>query len=49
MLQKLRTTISLRDSNYPINKIVELDEGFFESVDTEKELVRSLKNRFFIL
>jgi transposase-like protein len=37
MLQKLRTTMGLRDRNYPINKIVELDEGFFESVDTEKE------------
>ena len=29
--------MGLRDHNYPINKIVELDEGFFESVDTEKE------------
>src|SRR4030065_2479263 len=37
MLQKLRITMGLRDRNYPINKIVELDEGFFESVDTEKE------------
>lgn len=37
MLQKIRATMGLRDHNYPINKIVELDEGFFESVDTEKE------------
>ena len=37
MLQKLRATMGLRDHNYPLNKIVELDEGFFESVDTEKE------------
>jgi hypothetical protein len=37
MLQKLRVTMGLRDGQYPINKIVELDEGFFESVDTEKE------------
>src|SRR4030065_1736323 len=37
MLQKIRITMGLRDRNYPINKIVELDEGFFESVDTEKE------------
>jgi hypothetical protein len=36
MLQKLRTNSGLRDRNYPINKIVKLDEGFFESVDTEK-------------
>lgn len=28
--------MGVRDGNYPINKIVELDEGFFESVDTEK-------------
>jgi len=36
MMQKLRQTMGARDGNYPINKIVELDEGFFESVDTEK-------------
>jgi transposase-like protein len=37
MLQKLRITMGLRDVQYSIDKIVELDEGFFESVDTEKE------------
>src|SRR5450759_4846340 len=37
MLQKLRTTMGLRDSKYQLDKIVELDEGFFESVNTEKE------------
>ncbi len=36
MLQKLRKTMGIRDREYPLDKIVELDEGFFESVDTEK-------------
>ena len=36
MVQKLRKTMGLRDGKYHLNKIVELDEGFFESVDTEK-------------
>ena len=36
MLQKLRATMGVRDSNYKLDKIVELDEGFFTSVDTEK-------------
>jgi len=30
-----------RDSKYKLDKIVELDEGFFESVDTEKEEEKS--------
>ena len=37
MMQKLRITMGSRDSKYRLDKIVELDEGFFESVDTEKE------------
>jgi hypothetical protein len=37
MLQKLRMTMGSRDSKYQLDKIVELDEGFFESVDTEKD------------
>lgn len=37
MMQKLRLTMGYRDSNYKLDKIVELDEGFFESVDTEKD------------
>jgi DNA-directed RNA polymerase subunit RPC12/RpoP len=36
MLQKLRKTMGIRDREYQLDKIVELDEGFFESVDTEK-------------
>jgi len=36
MMQKIRQTMGIRDGKYPINKIVELDEGFFESVDTDK-------------
>src|SRR5659263_3725 len=37
MLQKLRKTMGSRDSKYKLDKIVELDEGFFESVDKEKD------------
>jgi len=36
MMQKLRKTMGIRDREYQLDKIVELDEGFFESVDTEK-------------
>lgn len=36
MLQKLRKTMGLRDDQYQLDKIVELDEGFFSSVGTEK-------------
>lgn len=35
MLQKLRKTMGLRDSQYKLDEVVELDEGFFSSVDTE--------------
>lgn len=35
MMQKLRKTMGIRDKEYQLDKIVELDEGFFESVDTE--------------
>jgi hypothetical protein len=37
MMQKLRKTMGPRASKYQLDKIVELDEGFFESVDTEKD------------
>jgi len=37
MMQKLRMTMGSRDSKYQLDKIVELDEGFFENVDTEKD------------
>jgi hypothetical protein len=37
MLQKLRRTMGSRDSRYQLDKIVELDERFFETVDTEKD------------
>ena len=37
MLQKIRVTMESRDSKYQLDEIVELDEGFFESVDPEKE------------
>ena len=37
MMQKRRMTMGSRDSKYQLDKIVELDEVFFESVDTEKD------------
>ena len=37
MLQKLRATMGHRDSRYQLTDIVELDEGFFESVNTDKK------------
>lgn len=37
MMQKIRMTMGHRDSKYQLDKIVELDEGFFEIVDTEKD------------
>lgn len=37
MLQKLRKTMGIRNQQYKLDKVVELDEGFFESVDTEKD------------
>ena len=36
MMQKLRKTMGIRDSQYKLDKVVELDEGFFESVNTDK-------------
>ena len=33
---KAQKNNGLRDGEYQLDKIVELDEGFFESVDTEK-------------
>ena len=35
MMQKLRKTMGIRDKTYQSDKIVELDDGFFESVDNE--------------
>jgi DNA-directed RNA polymerase subunit RPC12/RpoP len=37
MLQKLRSAMGQRDSQYRLDKIVELDEGFFSSVDKENK------------
>ena len=36
MMQKLRKTMGILDGEYQLDKIVELDEGFFESVDTDQ-------------
>ena len=36
MVQKLRKTMGLRESKYSLDKIVELDEGYFESVQIDK-------------
>ncbi len=40
MMHKLRVTMEARDSKHKLDKIVELDEGIFESVDTEKDDVK---------
>jgi transposase-like protein len=45
MMQKIRITMGSRDSKYQLDKIVELDEGFFESVDTEKNEKDEKKKR----
>jgi hypothetical protein len=37
MMQKLRISMGYRDSKYQFDKIVELDEAFFETIDTEKD------------
>ena len=37
MLQKLRRTMGSRDRHYKLDRIVELDEEFFETVDTEAD------------
>lgn len=43
MLQKLRRTMGSSDSNYKLDRIVELEEGFFDTVDTESNQERRLK------
>lgn len=45
MMQKIRMTMGSRDSRYQLDKIVELDEGFFETVDTEKDEKDEKKKR----
>lgn len=45
MMQKIRKTMGVRDGNYTLDKIVELDEGFFESVDTEQTKEESNQKR----
>lgn len=37
MLKKLRATMGVRDSQYQLDDVVEVDEGFFSSVDTDKD------------
>ncbi len=37
MAKKLRTTMGIRDNQYKLDDIVEVDEGFFTSVDTDKK------------
>jgi hypothetical protein len=36
MMQKIRSTMGYRDSLYRLNDVIEVDEGFFESVNTDK-------------
>lgn len=35
MVNKLRKTMGIRDKSYHLDNIIEIDEGFFESVGTE--------------
>jgi hypothetical protein len=37
MLNKLRVTMGIRDNQYQLDDVVEIDEGFFSSVDREKD------------
>lgn len=37
MLQKFKTTMELRDKGYSLDGIVEIDEGFFISVETDNK------------
>ena len=37
MVNKIRTVMGERDSQYQLDDVVELDEGFFTSVDTKKD------------
>ena len=37
MMQKLRKKMGSRDSKYQLDKIVELDKGIFENIDTEED------------
>ena len=37
MMHKLRSLMGKRDDQYQLDKVVELDEGFFKSVDTDKQ------------
>ena len=43
MMHKLRAVMGLRDNQYMLNHEVELDEGFFETVDIIRDYGRSLK------
>ena len=37
MLHKLRAVMGKRDSQYQLDQLIELDEGFFQSPDTDKD------------
>ena len=43
MLHKLRSVMGLRDDLYSLKDQVELDEGFFETVDIQRDYSKSLK------
>lgn len=45
MVQKLRKTMGIRDGEYHLGKIVELYEGFFESIDSQKTDEEKLDKR----
>jgi hypothetical protein len=43
MMHKLRAVMGLRDDEYVLNDEVELDEGFFETVDINRDYSKPLK------
>lgn len=43
MMHKLRAVMGLRDDEYMLNNEVELDEGFFETVDITRDYTKPLK------
>ena len=43
MMHKLRSVMGLRDDEYMLNNEVELDEGFFETVDITRDYGKPLK------
>lgn len=43
MLHKIRSVMGLRDNRYTLNDVIELDDGFFETVDIKRDKNKPLK------